>query len=67
MHAEQRPPSCPLKSVFCLWPRPIILLVEDDILVRHPLADYLRECGFTVVEAVNGAEAKAVISSLGPF
>src|SRR3954454_7199553 len=28
-----------------------ILIVEADIVVRHPLAEYLRECGYTVLEA----------------
>jgi DNA-binding response OmpR family regulator len=36
---------------------PVVLLVEGDIIVRHPLAEYLRECGFTVFEAANGDEA----------
>ena len=33
---------------------PVVLLVDDDIIVPHPLAEYLRECGFTVFEASNG-------------
>ena len=37
---------------------PVVLLVEGDIIVRHPLAEYLRECGFTVFEASNGDEAE---------
>jgi DNA-binding response OmpR family regulator len=41
----------------------VVLLVEGDILVRHPLAEYLRECGFTVFEASNGDEAKAALSA----
>ena len=36
---------------------PVLLLVEGDIVVRHPLAEYLRECGFTVFEAANDVEA----------
>jgi DNA-binding response OmpR family regulator len=32
---------------------PCILLVDADILVRHPLAEYLRECGYRVVQAAN--------------
>jgi DNA-binding NtrC family response regulator len=38
-----------------------ILIVEPDILVRHPLAGYLRDCGFTVAEAANAAEAMALL------
>jgi DNA-binding response OmpR family regulator len=39
--------------------------VESDILLRHPLAQYLRECGFTVYEASNGDEA--MISLKSPY
>jgi DNA-binding response OmpR family regulator len=38
-----------------------ILLVENDILVRHPLAEYLRECGFRVVEASDPDEARHLL------
>ncbi len=41
--------------------QPCILLVEPDILVRHPLAEYLRECGFRVCEALAAVEAKALL------
>lgn len=40
---------------------PCILLVEPDILVRHPLAEYLRECGFRVCEALAAVEAKILL------
>lgn len=33
------------------------MLVESDILVRGPLADYLRECGYRVLEACGADEA----------
>jgi DNA-binding response OmpR family regulator len=36
----------------------VVLLVEGDITIRHPLAEYLRKCGFTVSEASNGDEAQ---------
>ena len=36
-----------------------VLVVEADILVRHPLAEYLRECGYRVLEAVHAKEARA--------
>lgn len=42
-----------------------VLVVEKDILVRHPLAQYLRDCGYRVLEAVNGAEARKSLSSGG--
>lgn len=35
-----------------------ILIVESDVLIRQPLAEYLRECGYRVIEAVNDAEAR---------
>jgi len=30
-----------------------ILIVESDVLVRHRLAEYLRECGYQVLEALS--------------
>lgn len=39
-----------------------ILIVEAEVLIRQPLADYLRECGYFVVEAVNDEEAKQFLS-----
>jgi DNA-binding response OmpR family regulator len=42
--------------------RPSVLLVEADILVRHPLAEYLRECGYRVLEAFDGNEARQLLS-----
>lgn len=40
-----------------------ILIVESEILVRHPLSEYLRGCGFDVIEAANSDEAQRVICS----
>jgi DNA-binding response OmpR family regulator len=42
---------------------PVVLLVEGDIVVRHPLAEYLRQCGFTVFEAGSGDDAVAALSA----
>lgn len=42
---------------------PVILVVEDEVLVRYAIADYLRDCGFHVVEAANAAEAIEVMAS----
>ena len=38
-------------------PRPVVLVVEDDTLVRLFTSDFLDEAGFKVFEAVNADEA----------
>ena len=38
-----------------------ILVVEDDVLVRMPIAQYLRDCGYKVIEASNADEAIQVL------
>lgn len=40
---------------------PTVLLVEADILIRGPLATYLRDCGYRVIEAARAAEARACL------
>lgn len=45
--------------------QPCILLVEPDILVRQPLAEYLRDCGYRVLEATDEVEARTLIET-GP-
>lgn len=39
-----------------------ILVVEDDVLIRMPIAAYLRECGYRVVEAADADEALTVLA-----
>jgi DNA-binding NtrC family response regulator len=39
----------------------IILVVEDDVLIRMPIAQYLRDCGYRVIEAVSADEAIVVL------
>ena len=34
-----------------------VLIVDGDIVSRHVIADYLRHCGYAVVEAANTDEA----------
>lgn len=43
-----------------------ILVVEDEILVRMVIAEYLRECGYRVIEAGNAEEALTVLQSPEP-
>ena len=38
-----------------------ILVVEDEVLVRVVIAQYLRDCGYRVIEAVSADEAIAVL------
>jgi DNA-binding response OmpR family regulator len=40
-----------------------VLLLESEILVRQPLAEYLRDCGFRVIEAATVAEAKTLLET----
>lgn len=43
-----------------------ILLVDADILARTPIAAYLRECGYLVIEAVSTDEACALLEQGKP-
>jgi DNA-binding response OmpR family regulator len=45
--------------------QPRLLIVESDILIRHPLAEYLRECGYQVLEAMDADEARQIVESEG--
>jgi DNA-binding NtrC family response regulator len=40
-----------------------LLIVEADIRVRMAVAAYLRECGYTVIEASNTDEALGILQS----
>jgi DNA-binding NtrC family response regulator len=42
-----------------------VLIVEADLLVRHPLAEFLRACGYMVLEAANAAEARTLLTDDG--
>lgn len=43
---------------------PVVLVVEDDALVRLCIAEHLREAGYSVMEAMNGDEALSIFASL---
>jgi CheY-like chemotaxis protein len=38
-----------------------VLVVEDEVLLRLVIADYLRDCGFRVIEAADADEAIVVL------
>jgi CheY-like chemotaxis protein len=44
--------------------RPLILVVEDEALVRMTLVDVLEDAGFKVIEAVNAYEALRVLKAV---
>ncbi|MCD6074033.1 MAG: response regulator [Rhodospirillales bacterium] len=44
-------------------PKWVILIVEDEVIIRSVVSEYLRDCGFAVIEAANAAEAVAVLST----
>jgi CheY-like chemotaxis protein len=44
-----------------------VLMVEDEILIRVAVTEYLRKLGYTVVEAADATEAIAVFSSGEPI
>ena len=42
----------------------VVLIVEEDVLLRLITASNLREAGFEVVEVANAAEAVIVLNSM---
>jgi len=47
--------------------RPIVLLVEDNSLVRVVIANFLEVAGFVVIQAQDGAAAVVVVESGADF
>ncbi len=43
-----------------------VLIVEDDMMVRMPIAEYLRDCGYHVLEAGTAHEAIETVGAHGP-
>ena len=43
---------------------PSILIVDGDIISRHAIADYLRHCGYAVVEAASTDEAMTALEEV---
>jgi CheY-like chemotaxis protein len=40
---------------------PTVLVVEDELLLRQTVADYLGECGYCVIEAADGDKAREML------
>ena len=41
----------------------IVMVVESEVLVRHALAEYLRHCGYRVIEAASTQEAMTLLNN----
>ena len=46
-------------------PGATVLVADDDVLPRIAIAEYLRDCGYRVIEACGGLEARTVLTQ-GP-
>ena len=44
-----------------------VLVVEDELMVRMPIAEYLRDCGYNVLEASSASEAIETVDAEGPI
>jgi DNA-binding NtrC family response regulator len=42
-----------------------VLVIDGDVLVRHVISDYLRTCGYIVIEAASTDEAAIVLDDTG--
>lgn len=42
---------------------PVILIVEDEVLIRMMIADELRRAGYCVIEAASAREAAEIVNS----
>lgn len=57
MGGEGQPANAePAEAVQC-----VVLVVEDEVVLRMAVSAHLREAGFVVIEAVDGEEAVALL------
>jgi DNA-binding response OmpR family regulator len=45
----------------------VVMIIEPDVLVRMVIAEYLRACGYKVIEAMAGADLWTVLGSAHPL
>ena len=50
-----------LDATFTNTHMPLVLVVEDEIFLRYVTADYLEDCGFSVLQAANADEAVVLL------
>jgi CheY-like chemotaxis protein len=44
----------------------IVLAVDDEVIARMVISEYLRQCGYMIIEAADTDEALAVLQQLPP-
>ena len=64
MHMNDLMMSCPVESKE-QSATPTVLVVEDELLVRLTIAEFLRDCGYNVLEAGNASEAIETMEAHG--
>jgi CheY-like chemotaxis protein len=42
----------------------VVLVVEDEVLIRMVISDYLRDCGYKVIEATSADEAMIILQQV---
>ena len=50
-----------LDATFAKAHVPLVLVVEDEIFLRYVTAEYLEDCGFSVLQAANADEAVGLL------
>jgi len=43
--------------------KPVVMVIEPEVLVRMSIADFLRECGYKVIEGVMAEDVETVLHS----
>ncbi len=44
-------------------PKPVIVVLEPEVLIRMTIAQFLRDCGYTVIEGVVSADVWTVLEA----
>lgn len=44
-------------------PKPVVMVIEPEVLVRMTIADVLRECGYEVIEGIVAEDVFTVLSA----
>lgn len=47
--------------------KPVVMVIEPEVLVRMSIADFLRECGYKVIEGVMAEDVETVLHSNVPL